>query len=245
MLKNSYITKSYDVVERNRMTRDQALPGFPYISYKAAQMVEMAYSFKLLLRDNALEALYRDKTRRVKSTVDMTNKTLRDITSKGYLKTLTLGHEFGNMYALDELGFDYLGVEPFDTDFSRRDLIRYYAVNRVFSDLCFEYRENHTVEWITGGEIGDATSIIWEDSTRRKAIRSDVWVFIQSNFRHDRLREIIEIQSKYESENIDDLPGPVGVNVVSIERDNYTLKIVEDGKICIGNAEIDKWVDGR
>lgn len=244
MLKNSYITKSYDVVERNRMSRDQAIPGFPYISYKASQILEMAYSFKLLLRDNALEALYRDNRRRAKSTVDMTNKTLRDVVSKGYLKTVSLGHEYGNMYVLDDLGFEYLGMPPFDTDFSRNDLMKYYAVNRVFNTICLDYRELHTVEWETGGDMGDACSIVWKDDRRKEAIRSDVWIFVRSNFRHERVDEIKNIQEKYAKEKIE-LPGIVSVHAVSIDRDNYTMKVVENGKVCASLEEIEKWVDGR
>ncbi|WP_133243512.1 hypothetical protein [Pueribacillus theae] len=201
----------------------------------------MAYSFKVLLRDNVIEALYRDDRRRAKSQVDMSNKTLRDVVSKGFLQTHSMGHEYGNLYAMDELGFDYLGVKPYPTDFGRRELIKFYGVNRVFSTLCYKYRKDYTLEWSTDCGIGDAAAIVWEDSTRRKALKSYVIEFVKTNFRQDRALEIEEIQKRYAGKEVEGLPTKPSVIAATIDREDFELLVVEDGKECVSRQEIDKW----
>lgn len=242
-MKRPYTTKSYEVVEGNRMERSQALPGFPYISYKGAQAVEMAYCFKVLLRDNVLEALYRDNERRYKSYVDMTNKTLRDITAKGYLESHVIGSGFSYTYTLSDLGFEYLGLDKYPTDFSRADRIKFYAVNRVFSGICEQHRGNYTIDWEAGTEVGDAQSIIWKDVFKKEALECHVWKALETNFQSDQLQEILKIQKEFEGmEKVDGLPDTPDIYVVSRASEDFTLKVLENGKPCISQEEIEKWL---
>lgn len=237
-MKRSYITLSPEVVERDRMARSQALPGFPYISHKGAQTCLMAYAMKIISRDNVMSALYFGGNRMEKSMVDMSNKTIRDIANKGYLERFQIDYEIGNLHALGDLGFEYLGVDVYRTDFERKDLLRFYQVNRVFNHLCKKYRKNHAVEWVTDPEdgIGDARSIIWKDRPGGDKLEESIWLTLESNFSRDQVEEVLEKQKKFVS-------ADVSVYVVNWRSEEFTLKIVEDGEECVDKDKVVQWVE--
>lgn len=242
MLLRTYTTLSLEELERDRMAREQALPGFPYISHKGAQACMMAYGFKIVSRDNVVNALYTGEGRSEKSRVDMSNKVLRDVANKGFLERHMLDHEVGNLYSLGELGFEYLGVDAYDTNFKRRDLLRFYQVNRVFNTLCSRFRQDYTIEWATDPEdgIGDARSVVWKDRIKGIKLREDVWVTLRSNFSSQQVEEALEKQKEFTGKNSKIVQG-VDIHVVGWNAENLSLKIVENGVKCASKEEIVEW----
>jgi len=234
-----YLTKSYNEVMAKRTDRAQALPGFPYISFGGAEALHMAYHFKVLLRDNLAEAVYRDETRLDKSTVDMANKTLRDLVAKDYLEKFTLGHSFGYMYSLGNLGYDYLGIPYEENEIGQKDLIEYYAVNRVFTVLCRELRENYYLEWQTGWKDHGAVCIVWSDKKRSKALKMYIIEHIRPRIDQSRFELIKDLQKKITTKTIEDYDLKPTLIVAVPEMENFMLEVDEDTT----NNDIALWLE--
>jgi len=246
----SYRTEPMAKIESEVRSRTQALPGFPYISSRGAKMVHMAYALKLLVRANVMAALYASEDRNIKVQTDMANNTLRDIAHKDYIYVLRNEHGIGNMYAMGDVGFEFLGASPFDTEYTRTKLLSLYNINRVFNILCNDYREKYTLEWVTDpeflSEYGSTTaaSILWEQG-EPKPVQSHLWLMLDTNFEMQQLNEVLRKQKEW-IERLDSLtdhfPIMPDVYVVSSRVEDYVLKIVENGKACVDNMDARHWV---
>lgn len=261
--KFSYWRRSYVVlpileVEQNRMNRSQAIPGMPYLSYKASEIVQMAYAMKVVSRNNAVVALYRVKDRSAKTEVDLANKTLRDSANKGYLEMYKVASSMEYLYTLGDLGFQYLGKDKYDTDFSMQKRMKIYYTNRVFNDFCEEVKDEEginskgIIEWVTEPKFSDdfapsAACIIWEDKYRRKALEARIIETLDMAFPKDQLFEGTQILKKYERifAEIDiDQYFPIVPSVYLVANHAYKdpIKIMEDGKALVGEGDLNYWI---
>lgn len=234
-MKNSYMTRTLASLEKDNMRRDHALPGFPYISFKGAECLKIAHALKVLSRDNAIAVFHGGSDRSDKYRIDTTNRILRDVASKDYLKHENLGSNFGYVYTLGRLGFEFLGKSMYDTDFSTREILNYRNVNRMFNVLVEKYRNDCVVEWATDTGTGDAESAVWTDNTREKAIERHIWIGLRERLWEDQIGEALEKQKEFLGSEID-------VYVVSPKDKDFSLKIVENGKACINDTGIVEWI---
>lgn len=225
-----YVTKSYTEVMEKRMDRAQALPGFPYISYAGAEALKMAHSFKAVMRDNLAEALYRDGNRKDKSTVDMANKTLRDLSSKDYVERHSLGSSFGYLYTLGRLGSQYLGIPHDPVELKLDDMIDHFAVNRVFTVLCYELREKYTLGWDVDDKGVGATCIVWEDSSQQKQLKRYRIEYIKTRITEDVFEVIQKLRAN--------LAKGESLILAKEEINDFMLEI--DGNTT--EADIKEWV---
>lgn len=189
-MKRSYLVKKASEVELNRMSRMQAFPGFPYISYKGSEIVKLAYSSKLVSRNAAVEALYRKPNRSTRMEIDMANKTLKDCLNKDYLKLYRFGRTFENLYTLGKTGFEYIGQKPYSTDFSRMKILSLYRLNQAFVKVCQNYREKARIEWVVEPE-----ELGWEDAAIARIQteeKTEIRVFcvLKSMFVQEQLEEV-------------------------------------------------------
>lgn len=234
-----YMTKNYTEVMLRRTDRSQALPGLPYISYGGSEALQMAYYFKVLLRDNLSEAIYRDNVRTEKSTVDMANKTLRDLIAKEYLHRITLGHSFGFMYTLGKTGCEYLGIPYEGKEFTQKELIRYYAVNRVFSVLCRELRENYYLEWQTDWKEHGAVCFVWSDKGRKELLKMYVVEYVHPRIDQSRFEAVRTLQKEITTKTSEEYGVKPTLVVAVGELENFMLEVDEDTT----EDEIIEWIE--
>jgi len=255
--RRSYIVKPIEEIEQNRMSRSHVIAGMPYLSFKASEMVKMAYAMKVISRNNTIEALYRVKHRSSKTEIDLANKTLRDLLNKDYLELNKLSNTMEHLYILGNLGFQYIGRDRYNTDFPTQRIVKLYYTNQMFNVMCRAYKDAEDrnskgiIEWVTEPEFSDdfmpsAACIIWEDKTRRRALEARIFETLEANFPQDQIYEAGQVVKKYErlfaeSDINQYFPISPSVYLVIKNVDKEPLKAVEDGKMLVGDYELNDW----
>lgn len=229
----AYEVKSLETLEMNRMRRDFAIPGFPYISYNGAEILGLGNALKVIHRDSVVAAIFENTKRTNYSQINGANKGLSSLRDKNYIKLVAEDQQQGFLYTLTDTAFDYLREEPFDVSWGRMELTSLYYLNKVFVEVVHKYRIDYTIEWVT--EDGVGYCIIWEDKDKGMVLECGIYEVMRERFEDKQKEEIKGIAEKYAGKSAEGLgfPDEFSVYAVDVEREVKLHKVVNRGKVMV------------
>lgn len=217
----SYTVKPILVLEMNKMRRDFAKLGFPYISYNGVEILRLGYTLRGLHRDSVVISIFDNQKSTRYSQVGSANKALAMLVEKGYLEIVAKPQQEGFLYALTDLAFEFLKEPSYKVNWDRNMIMKAYSVNRVFTDFCSKYRYDYVVEWDVNyeGKI-TAKGIVWDSDLKREKVSEHLFVWLENRFPNDQKRELQQLKEEYD--NVD-----MNVYAVSLGEEDNLIPVVE------------------